>query len=591
MAPVLAAALVLGTDAVFLGHVATVDLACDSCAAVETSREVVIPLDAAGVSRFSALSVPFDSSNESVTVIMAELHPLRPGRSDEEALGTERPRSGLAESGRLESNFREYLIEFPGLETGDTIFVSTRREIRRLPLADAYSYSFFIQSSDSIDSGSFTVRRRSGEPLYFTGPGPVSDVTSDGVRTVVWRSGPMEPLPALPLGVPVEQEAGHVTVSSHSPGELGVLLYGILDPGNPSGEELDALAAVLDSIGTDPDTLRAWVASSISYLGSGIGTDPGFTPRTPSETLADRCGVCRDKSVLLAALLRAAGHGAWLGLTRTSHPLDTICGIRDFDHMVVLLDRDGTLDVLDPSTTGHATPAGYALRGLPVLPLAPWCEGYVEVPDPGMDSLRMRVSLGFSPGLDSLSGSMEVEFAGAADELWRDMLARVAPGAWPELLEALFGVSPASALGVEGDPCDPLSDFSVSGTISIPSRAVESGGLRMILPGLADLDIAGSRVSALLLSAPDRAGMGRLQGTDTPLLEVLDGALAIPVGMTTSMPQPFSGGGYSVCTGLSGDSLVWTETCDLENHPAPTLRVTAEHRCSGDGRRIRLEEP
>ncbi len=589
MAPVLLAALILGTDAVFLRHQALVDLACDSAAAVETSLEVVIPLDASGVSRFSTLSVPYDSWNETVTVITAELHPLRPGRPDSEAASTERPRPGLAEAGRLESNFREYLIEFPGLETGDTIFVSTRREIRRLPLADAYSYSFYTQSSDSIHSSSFTVRWPNGVPLHFTGPGPLSDFTSDGVRTVEWRSGPMEPLPVLPLGVPVEQEAGHVTISSHSPGELGVLLYGILDPGIPSGEELSALAPVLDSTGTDPDTLRAWVASNISYLGSGIGTDPGFTPRTPSETLSDRCGVCRDKSVLLAALLRAAGHGAWLGLTRTSHPLDPLCGIRDFDHMVVLLDRDGVLDVLDPSTTGHSTPASYALRGLPVLPLAPWCEGYVTVPDPGLDSLRMRVSLGFSPGLDSLRGTMEVGFAGAADELWRDMLSRVDPGAWPELLEALFGVSPGSSLGVHGDPCDPLSDFSVSGTVSIPSRAVESGGIRMILPGLADLDVAGSRVSALLLSAPDRDG--RVQGTDTPLLEVLEGAVAIPGGMTASPPGPFAGGGYSVSAGLEGDSLVWTEICDLGNHPAGTLRETAASRCSGDGRRIRLEEP
>ncbi|HRY62006.1 MAG TPA: hypothetical protein P5266_07360, partial [Candidatus Fermentibacter sp.] len=92
MAPVLLAALILGTDAVFLRHQALVDLACDSAAAVETSLEVVIPLDASGVSRFSTLSVPYDSWNETVTVITAELHPLRPGRPDSEAASTERPR-------------------------------------------------------------------------------------------------------------------------------------------------------------------------------------------------------------------------------------------------------------------------------------------------------------------------------------------------------------------------------------------------------------------------------------------------------------------------------------------------------------------
>lgn len=587
MSPALAFALVLGTDAVFLRHSASIDLTDPILFAVETSVETIIPLDAAGVSRYSVLTVPFDNSTETVSVDVAQMHPVRPGRPDVPALISERPRPGLAASGRLESNFRELVVEFPGLETGDTIFVSTRREIGRLPLADAYSYSFFMQSMDSVSSGSFTVLWPADEPFHFSGPAPSQDFSEAGIRRISWLSGAMSPLPRLPLGVALEQEAAHVTIASHTPSELGIWLFDILDPGIPGGEEAIALAGVLDSVGRDPDTLRAWVASNISFLGSGIGTDPGFSPRTPLQTLQDRCGVCRDKSVLLTALLRASGHEAWLGLMRISHPLDPLCGIRDFDHMVVLLDRGDRLDVLDASTTRHSTPAGYALRGLPVLPVALWCDGYETVPWDSCDTLRIVVSLGFTAGLDSLEGSFSASFSGAADELWRDMLARIDSPRWPELLEALFGASPGSTLEVVGDPSDPLSTIAVSGTVSLPSRLVGTDDRALILPGLAELDVVGSRLSALLLSG-DGAG-GRAEGSDTPLFEVLEGSLRVPDGLRPLRTIQVSGAGYSGSTRLDGDSLFWSETCDLGSHLSDVLRETAMARIAGAARRMVLE--
>jgi hypothetical protein len=592
VASALAAALLVssGPDAIFLDHRASVDLIrSPDLLAVEVSDETIIPLNASGVARFSSLSVPYDRSMETVMVVKAEIHPVRPGRPEAEARVTERPRPGLAASGRLESNFRELVIEFTGVETGDTLFITTRREIERLPLVDAYSYSFFSQSTDSIASSCFSVRWPAGAPLLIAGPPPSTDYEAGGVRHLQWPCGPMPALPPLPLGVPVEMEARRVIIASHPPEELGALLCPVLDPGGAGGAEEAALSMVIDSVGRDPDSLRAWVARSISFLGAGIGAHPGFTPRTPLQTLQDRCGVCRDKSVLLTALLREAGSRAWLGLTRVSHPLDELCGIRDFDHMVVLLERDGAIDILDPSTAGHSTPAGYALRGLPVLPVAPWCRGYETVPSEGCDTLSIRMSLGFSSGLDSLSGGFEAGFTGAVDELWRDMLSRVDVEAWPEMLEALFGASPSSALRIVGDPHDPLSAVSVEGTITIPSRLIGDGDTSaMILPGLVDVNRAGSRIAALLLAG--EGSSGRAEGTDTPMIELLDAAICIPEGFAPSLPEPASAEGHEVSVRIEGDSLRWSESCDLGNHAVSRLRRTALARCAGSPRGILLTE-
>ncbi len=551
---------------------------------METSSEVIIPLDAAGVARYSTLSIPFDAAAESVWVERAELHPVRPGRRVALAAVTERPRAGLAAAGRLESNFREYILAFPGLEIGDTLYIATRRSVSRLPFLEAFSYSFYRQSADSIASSSFTVEWPAGEPLHWTeGGGAPTESVSGGMRRLRWTWGPMPPLERLPLGVPVESEAARLVVAECTPSQLGRALYEVLDPGPVQPGDSILLAGLSQGAGTTPDSLRAWVAVNIAYLGSSLGNDPGYTPRSALETLTDGCGVCRDKSVLLTALLRLHGYEAWLGLTRTSHPLAELCGTRDFDHMVVLLEGSDGLEVLDPSTPAHAGPHGSALRGLPVLPVAPWCDGFVTVPfDAGTDTILISLALDGPLSSDSMAGWLDAGLSGAADELWRDMLGRVGRERWPELQEALFGLLPGSDLEVTGDPADPLSALGVSGRAVTPLRSVPwMGDTAFLMPGLVDLDRVGSRLAALVMS---RASDGRPGGADTPLLEILHARLPLG-GRAVELPEPFETDGYSISFRLEGDTLVWTETCDLGPWPAGVLAGRALER-SATGRRI-----
>lgn len=578
-----AAFLLASADAVFLSHEATVTLRPAGAVAVEESREVLVPLTAAGVARYSTLSIPFNILAESVQVLEAELRPLRPGRPDSDASMIERPVPGLAAAARLESNFREYLLTFDGLETGDTIVISTRRTVLRLPLADAFSYSFYFQAADSVASSRFTLGAPSGIEVHHSGWGEPAVTNSDGVTTRRWTCGPMSPLGRAPLGIPTEAEASRVVVADMLPRDVGRVLWEVLDPGGPDGSQL--AASLLDSVGTDPDTLRAWVATRIAYLGSSIGTEPGYSPRPPEMTLRERCGVCRDKSVLLVWLLRAAGRDAWLGLTRSTHPLDPLCGIRDFDHMVVILREGDGLAVLDPSTTSHTTRCGMGLRGLPVLPVAPWCEGYVTIPEEGGDTLSIGMRLALASDLSVLEGGFEAGMTGAVDEVWRNMLERVPADRWPELCEALFGADPASSLEVAGDPLDPLTELSVGGRIVFRAEAAGGdGSLGLVLPGLLEASVMGSRLSALLLARDD----GRPAGPDTPMLEILEATLELPAGLVPEAGPGRSVEGYSLACSTEGGSVRWSECCDLTSGSPAVLRERVAARCSISGRLIIL---
>jgi hypothetical protein len=131
-----------------------------------------------------------------------------------------------------------------------------------------------------------------------------------------------------------------------------------------------AVAALADSIRSRHNTQSAqitaairFVQDDIRYLGIEMGRN-SHEPHQPSETLARRWGDCKDKALLLCALLRALGVEAYPALVNTSwqHRLaDRLPSPFLFDHVIaqVLLngktywvdgtisDQGGTLETLD----------------------------------------------------------------------------------------------------------------------------------------------------------------------------------------------------------------------------------------------------
>lgn len=86
-------------------------------------------------------------------------------------------------------------------------------------------------------------------------------------------------------------------------------------------------------------TLAGYVQSSLTYKALEFGVR-GYTPNTPTQILADRFGDCKDHSVLLWRLLRAADIPAELALANLSDPVDPeLPSIDQFDHMVVYLPK------------------------------------------------------------------------------------------------------------------------------------------------------------------------------------------------------------------------------------------------------------
>jgi len=532
----------------------------------EVERKRIVPLTGRGVARYRTMSSSYRSGLDTVVVVRAEVRHWRPGRGEEEATVTTRPHRGLADAGRLEASLREQVLSFGGMERLDTLVVETRRLIRRLPLADLYSYTFFAGGRDSLASWTFSVTRPSGTPLLVRdlGAGGPEAAGRGNWETLRWSGGPASPVPLLPMARPLRERTPRVVVATHSPEEASRILWRALE-GCLSADTAGA-GQVLAEAGAAAEGLRRWTAAKVEYLGSDWGLYPGYSPRPPHQTLDSRAGVCRDKAVLLAWLLQAAGMDATVGLTSLSSQPDPLVGSRSFDHVVTLLREGAGWRVLDPTYTG-ASPYPYELRGRRCLPLTPEGSPLIAVPAGGDDTLLVRLSGELRMSGDLRAGIL-VRANGAADQVLRSVARAVPPELRGEMLALLVGAEPDSSSISCGSPESVDGPFEIGGRglWRLPAAAGE-GRATVVLPGAFDLDrLAGHQMTYAMVDGylPDSLL------PDPPVTLVAEVAVLLP-GRPASLPEGGRGRLYSRECVAAGDSLRIREVVDLSPPEGPAL--------------------
>ncbi len=149
---------------------------------------------------------------------------------------------------------------------------------------------------------------------------------------------------------------------------------------------VDAIAAATPDLKRRTIAALRLVQDSIRYTSLSIG--PGsFVPRAPAATVRNGFGDCKDKTLLLVAVLRRLGIAAWPALTDSDEgqALDRILPAANaFDHVITLatiagrnywLDatmdhQGGQLDTLAPLSYGFA------------LPIRPGQDRLLAIPNP-----------------------------------------------------------------------------------------------------------------------------------------------------------------------------------------------------------------
>jgi lipoprotein NlpI len=199
----------------------------------------------------------------------------------------------------------------------------------------------------------------------------------------------------------------------------------------------DAVAAARAESNPRAKVMKAleFVQNEIRYLSVSIGEN-SHKPYPPEQVLARRYGDCKDKSLLLVAMLRQLGIEAAPVLVSTSHKKDldqVLPSPQLFDHAIVHVVVQGKSYFLDPTRLGQVGELdrmGQPLAYSQALIIAPGMDKLVSIAPPSNEELitntrieRVTVQKMSEPVLMSV----QLQYAGADAEGMRNGLAQLSP--------------------------------------------------------------------------------------------------------------------------------------------------------------------
>lgn len=382
------------------GHLLLLDIQQDRTRAAWHLRQAVRVVDARGVGSYSDITTDYDPSYASLL-----FHHVRILRRDEviDKLADHEIRTFQRETG-LES----------GVYNGRTTAVINLRDVR---VGDIVDFAYTIEGGnplleDHVTFGAFQQMSTPVRDLHLrvvvpaaadlvqhlrNGAEALTERHTGGVREFSWHG---RDLPGLildqnaPLGWEPQPEVALTSFADWP---------AVADWGRPLYEMTDADRAAIALVAADilvgatqADRILAairFVQDQVRYLGLADGLW-AFQPRRPSQCLGQRFGDCKDKSLLLIALLEHLGVPAEPVLVSTWYRhrvVEQATSPLAFDHCVVGFRHAGRQYYVDP-TLDHQ---GGDLDGMVFpdyglgLPLGADRRGLVELPRPEVPRLEI----------------------------------------------------------------------------------------------------------------------------------------------------------------------------------------------------------
>ncbi len=173
----------------------------------------------------------------------------------------------------------------------------------------------------------------------------------------------------------------------------------------------------------------SYVQDEIRYLGIEIGIN-SHKPRPPNETFASKYGDCKDKTMLLHAILKHMGINSKPALVSTelnNSIIDRLPSPGLFNHVILNLQLAGVEYWIDPTTTHQGSELsklgmsdfGYGL----VVDKLTKDLSQIKRLNTQVDRKKTTETIDISKNEDSVQLSIDTEFEGRFAEYWRSNLA------------------------------------------------------------------------------------------------------------------------------------------------------------------------
>jgi hypothetical protein len=457
-----------------------------------TQHSLVKVLTDKGKEMFATSKIPYHRRYTAIKVSLARLI-----KADGRVIpvGEEFMKDGTMEETQqmniLEENFRRLSVTFPGLEVGDSLEMIVETQAKPL-VQGHYNDLLLFQSVEPI------LRKE----VIIDGPAakPLRSVIRDGRldysegkkadRVLYHWKAVNEPK--------IEQELGMVSlvnvalrvVASTFKDWQELSRYGDkLNAGKVDSNE--AMRAKVEELTRDCQTKEEkilaifhYISQKIRYMGSSMDLGAFIEPHQATYTFEKQYGVCRDKSILMMAMLKEIGvkaYDAMINLTRITDPEIPIIL---FEHAICgVVMEDGRIVYMDPTLELSSSFGETYVGGRYILLMDEEGKDLIHVPpvpaERSLGSIKGETAI-LADG--SIESKVQISGKGFYDFVLRSIAKQVPTFQMPMVFQQL-GQSLASTIKIENLKTSEFSDLAKPYEITFQYKAedyvVDVGRLMM----------------------------------------------------------------------------------------------------------------
>jgi hypothetical protein len=379
----------------------------------------------------------------------------------------------------LDENFRRLSVVFPGVEVGDSGEMTIETHSKPL-IQGHYNDLTLFQTTEPVLRKDVTIEGPASKPLrYIVRDGRLDfSRQKTGDRVIYrWRAANLPKIEEELAMASIADVATRVIAGTFKDWQE-LSRYGeSLNVGKvDSNEAMKAKVAELTKdCATKEDKILAifrYVSQKIRYMGSSMDLGAFIEPHQATYTFEKQYGVCRDKSILMMAMLKEIGVKAYDAMINVSRSTDPEIPIIFFEHAIcgVVMD-DGRLVYMDPTLELSSSFGETYVGGRNVLLLDEKGKDLIKVPP-----IPAEASLGAIRGETqvlpdgSLQGKVRISGKGFYDFVLRSVAKQVPAFQFPMVFQQL-GQMLASTIKVENVKTGEFADLTKPYEISFDYKA------------------------------------------------------------------------------------------------------------------------
>jgi len=247
-----------------------------------------------------------------------------------------------------------------------------------------------------------------------------------------------------------------------------------------------------------------FVQDEVRYFSASLG-ESSHRPKPASRTLAERLGDCKDKVVLLNALLTGLGFDAkpaLVSMHRNRGIANYLPSHDQFDHVISRVQVGEAVYFLDPTINGQGLSLGkrgYYPYGLTLVVGGADELQAVKLPDFAVDQQFFRQDWDFTDMKRPAQLSTSMRVRGLSAERWRASFANVG---LPRIAEALAGAYVRLLPGLVSSGAPELVDDRESNELELRMR-FEHPSMGRYQRGTLDLELSAMEIADLLTVPPE----------------------------------------------------------------------------------------